>query len=159
MQPHSRTFLEPMLVIKTNVVVMVTMGWHQHTPVFITLTTWGSSARAVLTLIIAFEVIRKRVALSLTALIFSPPSRGIFSPSSSLRDRCRAAPCLAIRSLHVLRSSSLLTSILRVPWISLRSDWAAGSSSPESSGRERSEVSKHTFLLQWHHRLTSLKLI
>lgn len=92
----------------------------------------------VLTLIIALEVMRKRVALSLTALIFSPPSNGTFSPSSSLRERCRAAPCLAIRSLQVLRSSSLLTSTFRVPWISLRSVCDVGSSSPESSGREKS---------------------
>ncbi|KAG7279497.1 hypothetical protein CRUP_035883 [Coryphaenoides rupestris] len=34
-------------------------------------------------------------------------------PSSSLSDRCSAAPCLAIRSLHVLRSSSLLTSVFQ----------------------------------------------
>ncbi|KAF3850815.1 hypothetical protein F7725_012587, partial [Dissostichus mawsoni] len=79
----------------------------------------------------ALEVMRKRVARSLTALIFSPPSTGTFSPSSSLSERCRAAPCLAIRSLHVLRSSSLLTRIFRVPWSSLRSDWDVGSSSPE----------------------------
>ncbi|MEQ2207272.1 hypothetical protein XENOCAPTIV_009657, partial [Xenoophorus captivus] len=91
----------------------------------------------LLTLIIALEVMRKRVARSLTALIFSPPSNGTFSPSSSLRERCRAAPCLAMRSLQVLRSSSLLTSIFRVPWISLRSDCDVGSSSPESSGREK----------------------
>lgn len=91
----------------------------------------------VLTLIIALEVMRKRVARSLTALIFSPPSRGTFRPSSSLRERCRAAPCLAIRSLQVLRSSSLLTRIFKVPWISLRSDWDVGSSSPESSERSK----------------------
>ena len=95
-----------------------------------------------LTLIIALEVMRKRVARSLTALIFSPPSTGTRSPSSSLSDRCSAAPCLAIRSLQVLRSSSLLTSVFSVPWISLRSDCDVGSSSPESSGRgQRSEVS------------------
>lgn len=88
---------------------------------------------------------RKRVARSLTALIFSLPSTGTFRPSSSLSERCRAAPCLAIRSLHVLRSSSLLTSIFRVPWISLRSDWDVGSSSPESS--ERKWIHYHS--LKW----------
>lgn len=99
----------------------------------------------LLTLIIALEVMRKRVARSLTALIFSPPSTGTFRPSSSLSERCKAAPCFAMRSLHVLRSSSLLTSIFKVPWSSLRPDWDVGSSSPESSGGWRWEVT-HTIL-------------
>lgn len=101
----------------------------------------------LLTLIIALEVMRKRVARSFTALIFSPPSTGTFRPSSSLRERCRAAPCLAIRSLHVLRSSSLLTRILSVPWISLRSDWDVGSSSPESSERPEVRGQKTNYVL------------
>lgn len=101
----------------------------------------------LLTLIIALEVMRKRVARSLTALIFSPPSTGTFRPSSSLRERCRAAPCLAIKSLHVLRSSSLLISIFRVPWISLRSDWDVGSSSPESSKWQGSHKKKKEQLI------------
>ncbi len=93
----------------------------------------------LLTLIIALEVMRKSVALSLTALIFSPPSRGTRKVSSSLRDRCSAAPCLDIRSLHVLKSSNLLARVLRVPWISLWSDWEVGSSSAESSTQRETQ--------------------
>ena len=59
-----------------------------------------------LTLIIALDVMRKRVARSLTAFSFSLLSAGIRRPSSSFRERCSATPCLATSSLHVLRSSS-----------------------------------------------------
>lgn len=89
-----------------------------------------------LTLIIAFDVMRKRVARSFTTFSFSPHSDGILRLSSSLRERWRAAPCLARSSLHVLRSFNFSERVLRVWWRSLLSAGAAGSSSssPESSG-------------------------
>lgn len=71
-------------------------------------------APPLLTLIMALEVILKSVARSLTCLIFSLLSAGSFRDSSSLRERCKAVPCLAIKSLHVLRSSTLLESVRRV---------------------------------------------
>lgn len=74
-----------------------------------------------LTLIIALEVIRKRVARSLTALTRSVPSADPRSSSSSLRERWRAAPCFPISSLQVLRSSSLLARVLSTPWVRARS--------------------------------------
>lgn len=88
-----------------------------------------------LTLIIAFDVMRKRVACSFTTFSFSPHSDGILRLSSSFRERWRAAPCLAMRSLHVLRSFNFSERVLRVWWSSLLSAGAAGSSSssPESS--------------------------
>lgn len=95
----------------------------------------GGAGEAALTLIIALEVMRKSVARSFTALIFSPLSAGRRRLSSSLSERCRAAPCLAISSLQVLRSSSLLDRVFRGPCSSLLSDCEAGSSSPESSAR------------------------
>lgn len=88
-----------------------------------------------LTLIIAFDVMRKRVARSFTTFSLSPLSDGILRLSSSFRERWRAAPCLAMRSLHVLRSFNFSERALRVWWSSLSSAGAAGSSSssPESS--------------------------
>lgn len=86
-----------------------------------------------LTLIMAFEVMRKSVARSLTCLIFSVLSAGRRRLSSSLSERCRAVPCLAIRSLQVLRSSTLLDSVRRVLCSSVLSVWDTDSS-PESSG-------------------------
>lgn len=100
---------------------------------------------AALTLIIALEVMRKSVARSFTALIFSPLSAGSFRFSSSLSERCRAAPCFAIRSLQVLRSSSLLERVFNVPCSSLLSDCEAGSSSPESSAKGGMEKKKNSF--------------
>lgn len=100
-----------------------------------------SLAVGALTLIIAFEVMRKRVARSFTAFSFSPLSDGILRLSSSFRERWSAAPCLAMRSLHVLRSFNFNERFLRVWWSSLLSPGAAGSSSssPESS-KERDRV-------------------
>jgi hypothetical protein len=88
-----------------------------------------------LTLIIALDVMRKSVARSLTAFSFSPLSQGILRLSSSFRERCRAAPCFEMRSLHVLSSASLPESSLRVWWSSLLSvgEAVSSSSSPESS--------------------------
>ena len=100
---------------------------------------------------------RKSVARSFTALIFSPLSAGSFRFSSSLSERCRAAPCFAIRSLQVLRSSSLLERVFNVPCSSLLSDCEAGSSSPESSAKGGMEK-KNSFhgyprtVLTRHHR-------
>lgn len=88
---------------------------------------------SLLTLIMALDVILKSVARSLTCLIFSLLSAGSFRDSSSLRERCRAVPCLAIKSLHVLRSSTLLESVRRVLWSSVLSVCETDSSSPESS--------------------------
>lgn len=90
-------------------------------------------APSLLTLIMALDVILKSVARSLTCLIFSLLSAGSFRDSSSLRERCRAVPCLAIKSLHVLRSSTLLESVRRVFWSSVLSVCETDSSSPDSS--------------------------
>lgn len=67
-----------------------------------------------LTLIIALDVMRKRVARSFTTFSFSPLSAGILRPSSSVSERWSAAPCLAMRSLHVLRSSNFKDRFFRV---------------------------------------------
>lgn len=75
---------------------------------------WQMLLVGALTLIIAFDVMRKRVARSFTTFSFSPLSDGILRLSSSFRERWRAAPCLAMRSLHVLRSSSFSERVLRV---------------------------------------------
>lgn len=110
---------------------------------------------AALTLIIALEVMRKSVARSFTALIFSPLSAGTFRFSSSLSERCRAAPCFAIRSLQVLRSSSLLERVFNVPCSSLLSDCEAGSSSPESSAKGGMEKKWFPWLPPDHTNLPS----
>lgn len=89
-----------------------------------------------LTLIIALEVMRKRVARSLTAFTLSVLSEDPRSSSSSLRERWRAAPCFPISSLQVLRSSSLLARLLSTPWVRARSSWGTGPSSPESSSHK-----------------------
>lgn len=93
------------------------------------------SAGTALTLIIAFDVMRKRVARSFTAFSFSLLSYGILRPSSSFRERWRAAPCLAMRSLHVLRSPNFKERLRMVLWSSLLSagEVVSSSSSPESS--------------------------
>lgn len=77
------------------------------------------------------------MARSFTAFSFSLLSHGILRPSSSLRERWSAAPCLAMRSLHVLRSSNFKERFLMVLWSSLLSAGEAdsSSSSPESSIR------------------------
>ena len=96
----------------------------------------GLSRRA-LTLIMALDVILKSVARSLTCLIFSLLSAGSRRASSSLSERCSAVPCLAIRSLQVLRSSTLLDRVRSVFCSSVLSVWETDSSSPDSSvGRE-----------------------
>lgn len=74
-------------------------------------------------------------------------------------DLCRAEPCLEIRSLHVLRSSTLLPSVLRADWTSELWEpppWPGATgrddgekSSPESSGtcpaeRRRKNISLET---------------
>ena len=96
---------------------------------------WPLPWAQALTLIIALDVMRKRVARSLTAFSFSLLSAGILRPSSSFRERCSATPCLATSSLHVLRSSSFSERLLMVPWSSLLSagEGVPSSSSPESS--------------------------
>lgn len=72
-----------------------------------------------LTLIIAFAVIRKRVAFSFTNLSFAN-SVGLSSTSwSSTMERCKAEPCLPTRSLQVCRSSSLAFSGLMFSALSL----------------------------------------
>lgn len=83
-------------------------------------------------MIMALEVMRKRVARSLTCLIFSVLSAGSRRVSSSLRERCSAVPCLAIRSLQVLRSSTLLDRVRSVLCSSVLSVCDTDSS-PESS--------------------------
>lgn len=121
---------------------------------------WQLGAVGALTLIIAFEVMRKRVARSFTTFSFSPLSDGILRLSSSFRERWSAAPCLAMRSLHVLRSFNFNERVLRVWWSSLLSAGAAGSSSsPESSGeRNRTAIANQVSLCslgrrrQEHHR-------
>lgn len=80
----------------------------------------------------ALEVMRKSVARSFTCLIFSVLSAGSRRVSSSLRERCRAVPCLAIRSLQVLRSSTLLDRVRSVLCSSVLSVCDTDSS-PESS--------------------------
>lgn len=95
----------------------------------------GPGCGQALTLIIAFDVMRKRVARSFTAFSFSLLSKGILRPSSSFRERCSAAPCLATSSLQLLRSSSFRERFLMVSCSSLLSAGEAvpSSSSPESS--------------------------
>lgn len=88
-------------------------------------------------MIMALEVMRKSVARSLTCLILSVLSGGSLRASSSLRERCRAVPCLAIRSLQVLRSSTLLDKIRRVFCSSVLSVCDTDSS-PESSAEMES---------------------
>lgn len=83
-------------------------------------------------MIMALEVMRKSVARSFTCLIFSVLSAGSRRVSSSLRERCRAVPCLAIRSLQVLRSSTLLDRVRSVLCSSVLSVCDTDSS-PESS--------------------------
>ena len=85
---------------------------------------------------------RKRVARSWTAFSFSPLSAGTRRPSSSLRERCSASPCLATSSLHVPRSSSFSERLRMVPWSSLLSagEGVPSSSSPESSVERRGVV-------------------
>lgn len=95
-------------------------------------TAWGFAV-CELTLIIALEVMRNRVARSFTAFTLSALSADPRSSSSSLRERWRAAPCFPISSLQVLRSSSLLARVLSTPWVRARSSWGTGPSSPESS--------------------------
>ena len=90
----------------------------------------------------ALEVIRKSVALSLTDLILVAASEGFSSCSSSLRDRWRAAPCLVIRSLHVLRSSNLAFSVRKVFCSSFLSGWPPASS---SSSSEENRETLHEF--------------
>lgn len=89
-----------------------------------------------LTLIIALEVIRKRVARSFTAFTRSLLSEQPRRSSSSLRERWRAAPCFPISSLQVLRSSSLVARVLSTPWVRARSSWGTDPSSPESSAHK-----------------------
>lgn len=93
------------------------------------------SASTALTLIIAFDVMRKRVARSFTAFSFSLLSYGILRPSSSFRERWSAAPCLVMRSLHVLRSPNFKERLRMVLWSSFLSagEVVSSSSSPESS--------------------------
>lgn len=120
-----------------------------------------------LTLIMALDVMRNSVALSVTCRILSlvsPPSLMLSSSDKDLRETMstrtyrtdsqnkktglrgganlwRAEPCLAMRSLHVLRSSTLLPRVLSVDWTSelrVPTPWAAIGgeevhSSPESS--------------------------
>lgn len=99
-------------------------------------------AGRALTLIIALDVMRKRVARSLTAFSFSPLSAGTRRLSSSFSERCRATPCLATSSLHVPRSSNFSERLLMVPWSSLLSagEGVPSSSSPESSVERRGVV-------------------
>lgn len=92
-----------------------------------------------LTLIIALEVMRKRVARSLTAFTLSVLSALPRKSSSSLRERWRAAPCFPISSLQVLRSSSFPARVLSTPWVRARSSWGPGPSSPESSSHKEEE--------------------
>jgi len=92
---------------------------------------------ALLTLIMALDVMRKSVARSLTCLIFSELSGGSLRFSSSLSERCKAVPCLAMRSLHVDRSSTLLVRVRSVFCTSVLSVCEAGSSSAESSVNRR----------------------
>lgn len=99
----------------------------------------GSSGRR-LTLIMALEVMRKSVARSLTCLILSVLSGGSRRASSSLRERCRAVPCLAIRSLQVLRSSTLLDKIRRVFCSSVLSVCDTDSSPESSAGGKARRV-------------------
>lgn len=92
-------------------------------------------------MIIALDVMRKRVARSFTAFSFSLLSEGMRRPSSSFRERCSAAPCLARRSWHVPRSSSFRERFLMVLWSSALSAGEAASSSsssPESSAARNS---------------------
>lgn len=111
----------------------------------------------VLTLIIALEVMRKRVARSLTAFTLSVLSAHPRSSSSSLRERWRAAPCFPISSLQVLRSSSLPARVLSTPWVSARSSWGTGPSSPESSSNKHKTGSRkrwsNVLSGQWWHLL------
>ena len=73
----------------------------------------------LLTLIMAFAVIRKRVAFSFTNLSFAAKA-GLSSTSwSSTIERCKAEPCLPTRSLQVCRSSSLAFSGLMFSAFSL----------------------------------------
>lgn len=95
---------------------------------------------SALTLIMALDVILKSVARSLTCLIFSLLSAGNFRDSSSLRERCRAVPCLAIKSLHVLKSSTLLERVRRVFCSSVLSVCETDSSSPDSSAGMKRKV-------------------
>ena len=60
-----------------------------------------------LTFIIALDVILNSVALSLTAFNFPAASTESSICSNSDNVFCSALPCLAMRSLHVLRSSNL----------------------------------------------------
>ena len=64
-------------------------------------------AQTKLTFIIALDVILNSVALSLTAFSFPAASRESSTCSNSDNVFCSALPCLAMRSLHVLRSSNL----------------------------------------------------
>lgn len=95
---------------------------------------------SALTLIMALDVILKSVARSLTCLIFSLLSAGSLRDSSSLRERCSAVPCLAIRSLHVLRSSTLLDKVRRVFCSSVLSVCETDSSSPDSSAAAKGNL-------------------
>lgn len=101
-----------------------------------------------LTLIMALEVMRKSVARSLTCLILSVLSGGRRRASSSLRERCRAVPCLAIRSLQVLRSSTLLDKIRSVFCSSVLSVCDTDSSPESSVGGKGTE----SVGLSWHAR-------
>ncbi|CAN7987043.1 unnamed protein product, partial [Ixodes pacificus] len=77
------------------------------------------------------KVMRKRVARSLTARTRAAAS-GPGPPSScsrSVRERCSAVPCLAMRSLHMDRSSSLTCSRRSTVSSSLLSSWLGMSSS------------------------------
>ena len=103
-------------------------------------------AGQALTLIIALDVMRKRVARSLTAFSFSPLSAGTRRPSSSFRERCSATPCLATSSLHVPRSSSFSERLRMVPWSSLLS---AGEGVPSSSSPESSVERRRVVLRAW----------
>uniref|UniRef100_A0A6B0UZB5 Putative secreted protein n=1 Tax=Ixodes ricinus TaxID=34613 RepID=A0A6B0UZB5_IXORI len=96
---------------------------------------WASCTYSLHAFIMAVDVMRKRVARSLTARTRAAAS-GPGPPSScsrSVRERCSAVPCLAMRSLHIDRSSSLTCSRRNTVSSSLLSSWLGMSSSSSSS--------------------------
>ncbi len=86
----------------------------------------------------ALDVILNNVVLSLIPLSLAEASVGSLIASSSLSALCKAAPCLAMRSLHVFRSSSLPVRIRSVLWNSLRST-SVGISFSSSANEEKSK--------------------